>query len=94
MLALAGVGVFITGRAVKTVKPEAVAREMRGNPIKNYTYAAFVHNIYKLFKIIGRAVARGRGKIPRYLIPPRAFVRIFRNRHKLGVCIVHFLHIL
>ena len=70
MLTLAGVCVFIAGRAVKAVKPEAVTREMRGNPVKNYAYSVFMHNIDEFFKIIGCAVARGRGEISRDLVSP------------------------
>ena len=93
MLAFFWVCIFIARRAVKLAKPVRVFGKVRGNPIDYYAYPRFVA-LYKIFKIVGRAVARSNGVITRYLIAPRAVKRVLRDRHKLNMGIAHIFYIL
>src|SRR3989339_2048339 len=70
MIALPWVFMLIKTTSVKVHKPMPVHHKMRRYPIQNNADAGFMHNIYKLHKLVRISVAGCGSKISAYLIPP------------------------
>ena len=87
------VAVFVQRTAVEFVQSVAVFGEMPRHPVENNAYAASVHFIHKISKVLRRAVTRGRREVARYLIAPRPVERIFGDAHEFQVRIAEFFKI-
>ena len=93
MLAAAGVGVLIAGRAVKHVQAVAVLGEVGGHPVQNDADAGLVELVHKSHKVMRRAVAAGGGKVTGDLVAPAAVKRILGDGQKLHMGIAHLLDV-
>ncbi len=87
------VAVLIQRTAVELVKPVAVLGKMPGHPIENNAYAAGVHFVYEIRKILGRAEPARRREISRNLISPRPVERVLRDAHKLQMRITELFEV-
>ena len=93
MLTLPPVLMLIKCRSVKACKAVFVLRKMCRNPVHYYAHSVSVTAVYEIFKIVGLTKAACRCIISGNLIAPASVKGIFRNRHKLDMCIAHFLDI-
>ena len=93
MLALAGIGIFIAGAAVKPVQPGGVSGKMSRHPVEDHPDARLMTGIHKEHEILRGAVAGGGGEVSGDLIPPGAVKGMLHHRQQLNVGIAHVLHI-
>ena len=93
MLAAAGVGVLIAGGAVKHIQPVTVLGEVGGHPVQNNADAGLVQLIHQGHKILGGAVAAGRGKVAGDLIAPAAVKGVFGNGQQLHMGVAHIFYV-
>ncbi len=77
---LAGISMFIEGRAVETRQRVTIDREMRRDPIDQHTDVGLVAIVHEISEVVRRAETAGRRKITSRLIPPRAVERVFADR--------------
>ena len=94
MLTLARIRILKQAAAVKCRQTLLVPREMRRYPIKNDTDLVFMQIVYKISKILRRAIAGCRCIIAGHLITPGTVKRMLRNAHQLDMCVPHVLHVL
>ena len=76
-------------RAVKLSQREAVLGEVRRNPVHDDADAPLVQRVDQEHQVVGRAVARGRGKVARRLEAPARIIGMLGERHELHVREVH-----
>ena len=70
MESLARIGMFVEMRAVEVGEPVRVGREVRRDPVENYTNTVLVQVIDQVHEILRRAIARGGGEVPSSLVSP------------------------
>ena len=80
-------------RSVKLPQPFIILAEMSRYPVHYYSYSVLVRCLYELSEFIRISIAARRRVIARCLISPTPVERVFRQRHKLYMRVVHFLHI-
>jgi hypothetical protein len=84
---------FVKMCAVKKGQTVAVAREVRGGPIKNYADAFLMAAVDQELEIAGRAKTAGDREIADCLIAPRAIERVLHDRHHLDVRVAPLLDV-
>ena len=93
VLTLIGVCVFVAGRTVEVDEAVLVLAEVRGHPVKENGDPLAVQVVDKVHKILGRSVARRRGKIAGTLVAPGIVERILRHGHELHAVVAKIQNI-
>ena len=84
---------FIQIRSVEFPQALIILTEMTWYPIHYYSYSRFMRRFYQVPKIIRRSITTCRRVITCCLIAPTAVKRMFCQRHKFYMRIVHFCRI-
>ena len=85
MLAAGRIRVLIQWRSIETAQCEGVLREVRRDPIHDYTDTRLVKLVDEILEVVGGAQAGVHAIIAGHLIAPAAEVRVFLQRHEFHV---------
>ncbi len=94
MFPLAGILVFVEGRAVKQPQAPVIFWKMGGDPIDNDADTVLVTRVDEKLKIVGGAESACRGIVPRDLITPRGIERMLGHGQKLHMGKAKLFHVL
>ena len=94
MLAAAGIGMLVQGRAVELPQAVAVAGEVGGNPVEDHADVVLVAEIDEIHQVVRRAVAAGGRIVAHGLIAPTGRQRVLAHRQQLEVRVVHLLAVI
>ncbi len=85
MESLAWIGMLEQMGAVKVCQAVLVVGEVRWHPVENHADAGLMQMVDQGHEVLRRALARGRGKVPRGLVTPGAEKRVFSYRQQFDV---------
>jgi len=88
VFALAGIGVFVEGGAVKPGQAVGVFGEVTGDPIEEDADVGLMAGVDEEHEVFGRAEARGGGEEAGDLIAPGTAVGVLHDGHEFDVGVV------
>ena len=94
MLSLPWIQMLIQTGSVKSCQTILILRKMCRNPVQDHADSLLMQMIDEIHKVLRTAIARCHRIIIRHLISPGFIQRMLHHRHKLHMCIVHFLDII
>src|SRR3954471_12555770 len=90
MLPLPRIHVLIKIGAVEFSQTMRVLWKMSWHPVDDHANPGTMAGVDEMTQFVGISKSTRRRIVIRYLVTPRAFERVFRDRHQLDVGVAHF----